>query len=111
MNARYVTVTPLAPDGSGLPPVQIEVTQFWYLNCMPVELKGTCQLPTGKTVVQLCADGQTYCISGSDYWNLVHGDKRVTKEYTGLLEATFHFETEKPRSLIVANAEAFIKKR
>ena len=109
-NAKYVTVTPLSPSGDHLTPIQIEVSCFWYLNCMPVELKGTCKLSNGRTVVQLCADKQIYLISGSDYWNLVHGDKRATKEYAGLLEATFHYETEKPQSLIVGNAEWLIKR-
>jgi hypothetical protein len=77
---------------------------------MPVELKGTCKLSNGRTVIQLCADKQTYFISGSDYWSLVHGNKRVTKEYAGLVEATFHSVTEMPQSLIVENAESLVKR-
>lgn len=110
MNATYVTVTPLSPSGDHLTPIQIEVSSFWYLNCMPLELKGTCKLSNGITVVQLCADKQPYFISGSDYWKLVHGNKRVSRDYAGLLEATFHSVTEMPQSLIVENAESLIRR-
>lgn len=104
-DAASLRVTPLDRAGQPLPEIEIEITSFWYLHCLALELVSPCRLDNGKVAVQLRTADQDIFLTGRDYWRLVHGKRRITADDAGMIEAQLHQVARYPRSLIVACPE------
>jgi hypothetical protein len=103
---RLLHVTPLDRAGQALPPMEIEITNFWYVNRRPLEPVGPCYFTNGQRAVQFRTGDQECFLTGRDYWQLLHGQHRVSMEEAGILEARLHQVIQPPRSLLATQPES-----